>query len=36
MKLDFTLTDNLEILHTVKNVSIEDVCRVYCLSLIHI
>lgn len=31
MKLDFTLTDNLEILHTVKNVSIEDVCRVYCL-----
>lgn len=27
MKLDFTLTDNLEILHTVKNVSIEDVAE---------
>ncbi|HHK5793953.1 TPA: hypothetical protein ACQVJ1_001354, partial [Serratia marcescens] len=29
--LDFTLTDNLEILHRVKNVSIEDVCSIYCL-----
>lgn len=31
MKLDFTITDNLERLLAVKNVTIEDVCRVYCL-----
>lgn len=31
MKLDFRLTDNLEILHSVKNVTIEDLCRVYCM-----
>lgn len=29
MRLDFRLTDNLEILHSVKNVTIEDLCRVY-------
>lgn len=30
MKLEFRVDNNLEILHSVKNVTIEDVCRVYC------
>lgn len=30
MKFDLRITDNLEMLHKVKNVTIDDVFRVYC------
>ena len=30
MKLDLRLTDDLEILHTVKNVTVDDIFRAYC------
>ncbi len=32
MRLDFTLTNNLEILHSVKNVTLDDLYRVYFIS----